>query len=69
MSPFNGNPLGISADALRLLDRALSSIWRDELLKSALAGAKETDRSPDRPAPKKPIVSAKRQLRAQAAKL
>jgi hypothetical protein len=50
MSPSIGNPHGISADSPLLLERALTSLWRDEAVKSAPARAKE------------PIASAKRRV-------
>jgi hypothetical protein len=60
MSPFIGHPQDISADALELLDRALSCIWRDELLK---ARAKDADQ----PAEPALAVPASRQLRRSPA--
>lgn len=66
MSPFIANPFGLSPDSLKLLDRALSGIWRDQLLKNAKAGAKEGHRSTAQPAPAEPPASAKREIERRA---
>jgi hypothetical protein len=69
MSPSIGNRHGIRAASPLLLERARTSIWRDEAVKSAPALAKAADRCRDLAALDKPIASAIGRMRAPAAKL
>lgn len=61
MAPFIGKPFGLSPDALKLLDRALNNIWRDEQLKNRLAASDKRSPRTGRPALEKPI-GAKREV-------
>ncbi len=66
MAPFIGNPPDISSDALKLLDRALGSIWNDELSKRALARSRDGQSGKT---PGKPAGAAERLPRAPPVKL
>ena len=69
MSPSIGNPRDISADSPLLLERARTSIWRYEAVKSASARAKEAGRCSDLANLDKLIASANSRMRAPPAKL
>jgi hypothetical protein len=69
MSPGIGNLRDISADSPLLLERARTSIWRDEAVKSASARAKAAGRCGDQANLDKLIASANSRMRAPPAKL
>ena len=51
MCPFIGNPSGLSPETLKLLDRALSGIWRDvQTENTPAAAAKSAIATPKAPA-------------------
>jgi hypothetical protein len=68
MSPSIGNPDGITADSPLSLERARTSIWRDEAVKSASARAKEAGRCSDQANLDKLIASADSRMRAPPAR-